>query len=569
VNGAVTDLGFPAGDGSTQKSGATGPFLDDAKLSAALTIIAPTITASASLGFIGVSASGAASLVADGSLSIVNPADGTSKVFVTDLAHALSQGNFLFTGNGSGPIKGEISAAAAAELNVTPDLGGVSVSGVDGLKATVAISLDVPDFLTAPPMLINDPLGFGHSTISFDGSTVSTLAQPLPANGRLTSDIGFVVVNGTQEQVETIKASDTSAFSSSSDLETLFQERLDAASGALGVGKITAGLGGGALTLEGPSGVKFRGNTFQVVLNGPDLDFFNQFSDGFSFDNVVKALQFVVNFLNSLTAGDSSGVGGVVHTVLDTKLPVINKSVSDLVNMAASFTNLLNQLQNNPASSIGKLESLLETVLGAPSSGSYVSYDKSASDGDALKFNFGVGTSFNSTIPFNLDLSQLGLPSFLSGLVGVSASGDLGVTLSANLALVLGIGITKNKDLGDVFLYTGAGGTRATAHAGASGDNLNFSANIGPFSIFVVNGSGSLSGDITLKLSDSGPDVHNGRLVLFSGGAFIKPNAGDFDTAPSDILNGTASVNLPLYIGSLNAPIPIGSPNALMVSLTG
>src|SRR5262249_42213122 len=63
-NGAVTDLGFKAQNGSPQKSSAGGAFIRDAKLSGEITISAPTITASASLGFIGVSATGTASLVA-------------------------------------------------------------------------------------------------------------------------------------------------------------------------------------------------------------------------------------------------------------------------------------------------------------------------------------------------------------------------------------------------------------------------------------------------------------------------------------------------------------------------
>jgi hypothetical protein len=153
---------------------------------------------------------------------------------------------------------------------------------------------------------------------------------------------------------------------------------------------------------------------------------------------------------------------------------------------------------------------LLRSAHGTPFTGSYLSYDRNATDGDALKFNFGVGTQYNNSLPFNLDLADAikaaGLPDFLSNLVGVSASGNLGVSLSANLALVLGIGLTKNKDQGNVFLYTGDDGTRITAHAGASGNNLDFRANIGPFNLFVVNGTGSLSGDIKLELNNNGPD---------------------------------------------------------------
>src|SRR5262249_27873836 len=152
------------------------------------------------------------------------------------------------------------------------------------------------------------------------------LDQVVPSNGRLTSDVSFVVTNGTAEKAEVIKASETSAFKTSSDLLNLLQSRLDDASKSLSIGKITAAINGdGKFAFSGPAGIKLRGNTFQFTIVGPDLSFFNQFSSGFTFDNVIKALQMIVNFLDSLTANDNSGVGGTIHTVLTTDLPVINR----------------------------------------------------------------------------------------------------------------------------------------------------------------------------------------------------------------------------------------------------
>src|SRR5262249_45067170 len=105
--------------------------------------------------------------------------------------------------------------------------------------------------------------------------------------------------------------------------------------------------------------------------------------------------------------------------------------------------------------------------------------------------------------------------------------------------------------------------TGVTAHAGVTGTDLNFTASIGPFSVFVVGGTGSLSGDIALKLNDTAADH---RLTVFDGSLKL-PGASAFDTNLKEILKRSASVNLPLYVGSQNAPIPIGNPNAFTIDI--
>src|SRR5262249_43400286 len=230
-NGAVTDLGFRAQNGSPQKSSAGGAFIRDAKLSGEITISAPTITASASLGFIGVSATGTASLVADASLSLVSPVDGGTQIPLSILLGAVTSGKFLFhdadkglDSNGkpkTGPITGDISGAAGIELSITPT---GALSGISGaLHASGAISLDVPSFLTAPPQLFNyyDPLGFGHGAVTFaDTVTPVALDAVAPANGQLTQDLFFIISNGGSEAIAVVKASDTASNNSLSDLIT-------------------------------------------------------------------------------------------------------------------------------------------------------------------------------------------------------------------------------------------------------------------------------------------------------------------------------------------------------------
>ena len=61
------------------------------------------------------------------------------------------------------------------------------------------------------------------------------------------------------------------------------------------------------------------------------------------------------------------------------------------------------------------------------------------------------------------------------------------------------------------FLQTGANGTQILASASASASNINFSAKLGPFGLFVNGGSAAIGGDIRVGLDDITGD---GRLVL-------------------------------------------------------
>ena len=65
------------------------------------------------------------------------------------------------------------------------------------------------------------------------------------------------------------------------------------------------------------------------------------------------------------------------------------------------------------------------------------------------------------------------------------------------------------------YLKTGLSGTTIEAHANASGTNLNFEAKLGPFGLFVKNGSASIGGDISIGLQDA---MGNGRLVILGYG---------------------------------------------------
>src|SRR5262249_40168706 len=149
TNGAVTDLGFAAGEGKPQHSAAQRFFVQDVSLSATVDVIAPTITASASLGFLGLDITGNGSIVGHIGFSPKDPEGITAddptgtKVAVKTLIDALSKGHFLFDASNEGPDNGVIdpitSLAAGLELSANPT---GAIAGLGSL-GSITVSLDV------------------------------------------------------------------------------------------------------------------------------------------------------------------------------------------------------------------------------------------------------------------------------------------------------------------------------------------------------------------------------------------------------------------------------------------
>src|SRR5262249_15688289 len=166
-----------------------------------------------------------------------------TKVAVKTLIDALSKGHFLFDASNEGPDNGVIdpitSLAAGLELSANPT---GAIAGLGSL-GSITVSLDVPDWLRAPPMLVNDPLGFGHSSIDLDRSAAETLGQA-PTNGQLSGDVSFIISDGSVEHIGIIKASSTSDNHSATDLKTDFQDAVDAALDGTGH-TVTVGLASG------------------------------------------------------------------------------------------------------------------------------------------------------------------------------------------------------------------------------------------------------------------------------------------------------------------------------------
>lgn len=311
---------------------------------------------------------------------------------------------------------------------------------------------------------------------------------------------------------------------------------------------------------------------------GPDWDnIISSFQD-MSFDDIIGALQQLLQVLRNI---DGSGGGGAIADVLDFKLPLVDRSLTEIVDFAGGWADRIEALIANPAGSLQELEDVLRDIFDvpdwAPDILSFNPYDVLHPDTTGiLDFDFDLGVETELNRPFTLDLAGAGLPSYLTNLVGVSASGNLDVAADVNLALRMGLDLFGPDK--SFFLYTGDSGTKLTANASASGNDLDFTAQIGPFAIFVQDGTASLAAGIEVGLANkngSTPTAYSGTgdrfdLLAYNDSGFAtdlgelasyividdlqKSGGSETDTV---FVTGTGSISLPLFIGTVDSPIPI------------
>jgi Ca2+-binding RTX toxin-like protein len=572
LNGAITELGLSSGPGETRRALATEFYLENTSLSGTFQILVPSVTLTATFGFLGVSATGSGTLPigpgtgellsVSASLALKSPVDGSNRVSLTQIAGALAQGFFLFGtpgGTDETPATGFVQGTISGGFGVKVTFSVSGLSGLSGLlNAFLEVSASSPDWLLSPPTF-DDPLGFGADLRAITGTP--TVLGAVPTDGVLAADVRFVVNDGAgNEAVGFLVAGDYG--SSAGDIVAALQTAFNDALARLpGVQSATVGLSGGNLSLTG-NGFSVRGNLFHVNFDGPDVAaILDRFKD-LSFSDVIQGLQMLIDFLRSMqgTAG-----GSAVALILDTKLPLIDRSVSELVDLAAELGGRIDALLANPAGSLQLLENEIRAALGLGTGPPILSWDPTNS---VVNFDFNFGESVSVSRPFSLSLADAPLPDFLTSIVGVSASGTLTANASLTLQLKLGLDLSGT-DTG-FFLKTGSTGTKLVASATATGSNLAFEARLGPFGLFVQNGSAGAGAGIEVRLVDADSD---GRLYIFPLpgssattdlghlGDFVDP--GDFVGSGSIIVTQTgpggafAAATLPLYVGTADANVPI------------
>jgi hypothetical protein len=580
TNGAITDLGLQAGQSEVKRSKAGTFFLQDVTFGGSLGLFENNLAAKASLGILGITADASALdgpgtsastgkfFGADINFSLRDPIAGGTRITVDQIADAISAHKFMFDAAdeggtvqnpGTGFIDGVISGGLGVDLSLHPD---GALSGLASNLAELKLSAADPNFLIALPGL-TDTWGFGATNKAVSGGISLTTA--VATTGQLSQDLVFVVgqtVNSVRyETLAIVRAEDTQGNTTTTQLNTQLQTAVnralarlaDMAGGPIG-STITSHIdGSGNVSFTGTGAVELRGNVINIDFDASGLQATLDELKHLSFDDIIGVLRQVVNMLQGL--GSS---GGPLSDVLGFKIPIIDRSVDDLLNMASDFTNFVNQLASDPSGSLQVIETKLDGLLGLPSATHILSFSSGV-----LYFNFDFDQSLHTTRPFDLNLGDLIGPPF-SSLVGLDSSGNLGVDASFDLTLKLGLDLAGDDNHRGFFIDVND--TKLDAQAHFHGNNLSFSASLGPVGVFVQNGSAALDGEFKIQLADPNS---NGRLYLLSfdgsGVSSDLGNLGAFLQAPT--VTGTGSLSMPLFYGLSSSPVPLGSPNTLSINI--
>ncbi len=301
-------------------------------------------------------------------------------------------------------------------------------------------------------------------------------------------------------------------------------------------GTLPITVSGNLLTLTGSPRVTFNmPNVFTpntATIQFPDLQPLLNYQN-LDLGDVVAGIQQLATYLTTIEG----------FSFLGTDLPLLNRSITDLISFVDRLKNAGNALQGAAPVTIQSLESAIENAFGiAPGDLSLVFADND------LRFNLHLGASLPASlqnIPMDLDLAKLAsqVPGGVANLAGVGnlidvgGTGKLSVAGGADFNLVFGFDLATPST---PRIYI-ADDTNLALNAQVTGSNLDFNAAVGPLGLFIRNGSARL---------DNGA----GGAATFTAG--FKPIAGDRYFSNSW---NTSALNVAL-VGSAGATLPVFFP---------
>ncbi|MGP1387017.1 MAG: DUF4347 domain-containing protein [Thainema sp.] len=292
-----------------------------------------------------------------------------------------------------------------------------------------------------------------------------------------------------------------------------------------------------------------------------NFDPLNSFQN-LDFSNLIGIFRNTVDFLETLT----TDAGGGALALLNEELPLIDRSINDLLDYADRFAAFVDDLESNPAQTIQAVEALLEEALGLTPDSPLVDL---SIDGNALRIDLAFVSSLTAAFGMEMELAELAalagisLPASITDLIGVSSAAELDVEVQALLNLALGI------DLSDPlnprpFIYDGAGGTGMALSVQAAGSNLDFTAQFGPMSLGIEDGTAFIgaAGNAPAVFAVSLDGSSSGRRYFDAGLAGL---TGAVDVVLSDaIATATLPLQLPDPLDPFNLELSIDSLAALL-----
>ncbi len=360
-----------------------------------------------------------------------------------------------------------VSTAAQTTLNfgadpiVTRSRGGEFF--IDNASLDASATLALSDFDLA-------------AQIGFIGITTTGLA------GSVTIDVGVELIDGTRTQFELTEIIDRISDGTIGEIvDATFTGSATATMSGLHIDAGLLSVGASAdVVLTGTDIFNAGGPTFAVSFNGFDPTKLLNFSNA-SWQEIYEGVKLGVEFLTKTEQFSFLG---------NTKIPLINLSVSEIFTYTDQLVAAINELENNPAGALDAVEARIEELLGIPDE----NFDLTLEDGSIVKIHLGISTSFSASYGLDFDLATLAsytngvIPAdllSLGGFLDASAEGSLIFGAYAGLSLDIGLDFSAGATP-SLVLYDTSGvdlGLRVT------GQNLNITASFGPAGFQIVDGS--------------------------------------------------------------------------------
>ena len=285
-----------------------------------------------------------------------------------------------------------------------------------------------------------------------------------------------------------------------------------------------------------------------------------------SWGDIVAALRKVVAYLRSMR--ETGDPNSALRKALDYRIPLVNRSVNDLLDITDKVAGTIEDIANGPATSLQKLNDMLKNALGIRGPPDPLSYDPVSG---VLSFAFDLGGSTEYAVPFNFDFGMLGieLPGLFGGntsLISAGGSGSINIKASARLGVRMGIDLNITSGSAGVFMKTGSNGTSFTAQFSATGYDLAFKAKLGPFGIFIDRGHASVAGTLSVALGeykgsdDRGTQPRDQLYLIGYADKTVSSDIGriaDFVDSNAIVAILAGSVSLPMSIGTESHKTPV------------
>ncbi len=525
----VTKLGFPTTAAGKVNYGEL--FVRDVGITGKVSVSAQDFIGKAQFGFVGIDV-------------------GSPGAPTPDILGHLDFGLQLRDDADATPTRFSISELSKA---LTSDIGKVTQATFDGLLSAnfrnITISggaLGVAVNGSATVTLPNAYMGFTQ----FNTTALPAAGSKFDGDARFNVTIRDLTGKVLQTAGVTVTAEAMADNSTTADLIADVQAAL-AAAGVNAHVRAVATPDGMGILLESvdPLATAFTANGLVIS----QFTGFDDVLDSFRNMSFADVVQLIADMANKLQNTSN-------FAFLGDKLPLIEKSPAELLNLAAQLAKAAEDMQKNPAGSIQLLQTRLDDLLGYTSGGNPIRLGWDAVN-KALTISFVyIPASYSNDVSVNVDLQRLialaGTPPELAnvaGFVDVGGSGTIEVdakaVLTLDLGLVLGDGVSKVRPI----VYT-TSGVSLLARAGTT--NLTFQTTVGPLGVYIRNGRAAIDGDGDATTTDD--------YVEFRYG--LDPAAGDFveiadfaaNLQPS--LTGKAGILLPLYSPSPTLPLGGGNP---------